>query len=317
MSFEQLTKVPNEILLQILQYVSASDLSRCRRTCKSLEQVISASRATLQRRKANITLDFEKGCIDVEFLNNGKCCKKALRHTPHILAAVKAAAITFFGRAESVEIMAEALITNRQTNVKSLTFERSDFGGSKEHFVYFRLCSAMWTKTCEQIVVKDAHLPSYLLPTLLCGDRLRQFTLTGSLLGDVGESCFNSWMGKKTQEIRHNTTLPIPFCCESPGISSTAICKFLQNWLMIPDASFFQIIVRKCQRTFMDEFLQECQRLSLSHVSLEFPSKAHPTAHVKAIYVESLEELRLFPIVDVPARVPGQYVCLARYYRDF
>lgn len=57
-----------------------------------------------------------------------------------------------------------------------------------------------------------------------------------------------------------------------------------QNWLLVSDARFFQIVVRDCGADYVQQFLRECGELGLSQVNMEFPSRANRTAHVKAKY---------------------------------
>lgn len=83
------------------------------------------------------------------------------------------------------------------------------------------------------------------------------------------------------------------------------------------DAFFFDIRVDGCDASYRDEFAFECDAQKLSHIHFEFPSRAHSTAHVKGKYSQSDRAFQLFPIIDVPARVAGQSVCYARYFRDF
>uniref|UniRef100_A0A914CEM5 Uncharacterized protein n=1 Tax=Acrobeloides nanus TaxID=290746 RepID=A0A914CEM5_9BILA len=91
----------------------------------------------------------------------------------------------------------------------------------------------------------------------------------------------------------------------------------MKTWLEIPEDIFFKIKLYGVDEEWKNDFLHECNNFRLGHVNLEFPSRSRSSAHIKVKFHPDNSCCEIFPVIDLPAREPGQLACYARYFRDF
>lgn len=146
-------------------------------------------------------------------------------------------------------------------------------------------------------------------------DDLCQFTVKNCKPTN-GLGILGKYLSKLAFDMRYKPRCSLPFYAEAPSLKVSEICEFIKTWIGIWEAPFFQIYVNNCETEFKNEFLRECAINELYHHQLEFKSKAHPMAHIKAVFDDRQRRLQIYPIVDVPARIDRSF-CTARQFRDF
>jgi len=123
---------------------------------------------------------------------------------------------------------------------------------------------------------------------------------------------------KFVRDMRYKLRINIPFVAEVNELSPEVVVHLIKEWISIPESSIFQITFTGCDHDWLIRFSDICEQEQLRHAFYEFSSKSNPYAHIKMKIHEESNSCVIFPIKDVPARSPiHQYVCFARYYRDF
>jgi len=165
----------------------------------------------------------------------------------------------------------------RQFHIRSMVLERIRIQLDVD------LCRKLFIlathKHCQQVVLNDCQLCAG--PELEKMEQLCQFTMQRSEL-KMNNAMGDAVLDKFSNDLRYKPKRSLPFYVSSDNLSPRSICKFLKNWVHISESAFFEIRVEECGEDFQAKFLNECARIGLAQIHMEFPSLAHPTAHVKA-----------------------------------
>uniref|UniRef100_A0A915DAC1 F-box domain-containing protein n=1 Tax=Ditylenchus dipsaci TaxID=166011 RepID=A0A915DAC1_9BILA len=306
--------LPAEVILRILKTISSpKTIQECKLISKTFNHIICRNYVNLARAQCAVTFLFGANLkIQVQHTNSGKiACLEDLqeqRETLKYVLALKFSSIElcsfkFIGSQESendTSLLHQILLVLQLTKQFCIRIFNVQDINLKDKKLCRKLFNLMLQKDCQQIIFNNCHFNNVTIQNCCIP---HQFFPVNQLIRHFAYC------------LRHKPKNNIPFCVKVSEVTPKSICQF--NWIHLSEAPFFELQVEKCSLTLLDEIVEEAENESLSQLHLEFPSLAHPTAHLKIKFNTVDRTLRVFPIVDVPARFVGQSICYARFYRDF
>ncbi|KAI1725582.1 hypothetical protein DdX_02244 [Ditylenchus destructor] len=322
--------LPSEVVVKILQNIfCVNALHSCELVCRRMRKIVQAHSTELVRTQANCKITLAKKVIITLEPRNSHGAQTIMELSDrreseeNVLlkfSRVELVNLTFAGHSSEEEdkikwkTLLRLLRKSCQYRLQTIVFECLKVNDEK---LCTELLNFVAQKYCQHISFKDCALENALSEShIRCMRSLRQFTWSDCNPSPESPQ-LDIILSKFAHNLRYERKRSAPFYVKSPAISTSSICRFIECWIHMPDAPFFDIIVDDCDQIYMNHFLEECESQSLSQIRLEFPSIAHPTAHVKAKFNPVEKRLKVFSIIDVPARSSGSLICFARYFRDF
>ncbi|KAI1732075.1 hypothetical protein Ddc_00925 [Ditylenchus destructor] len=322
--------LPTEVVVKILQNIlCVSALHSCELVCRWMRKIVQTHSTELVRTQANCKITLAKKVIitlepknshGAQIIMELSDRKESEENILLKFSRVELVNLTFIGQSsEEVEkikwkTLLRLLHKSCQYRLQTIIFECLQVNDEK-------LCTELLDfaaqKHCQHVSFKDCSLENTLSEShIRCMRSLRQFTWSDCNPSPESPQ-LDIILSKFAYDLRYERKRAAPFYVKSPAISTSSICRFIECWTHMSDSPFFDIIVDDCDQNFVNRFMEECERQSLSQIRLEFPSIAHHTAHVKAKFNPVEKRFKVFSIIDVPARSSGSLICFARYFRDF
>lgn len=320
MSIHQL---PSEMLRSVFENVDSTDMPRLRTVCSMFNSVIKSNYCYLPRMAYLVKVYSQNGQIMIANMKSGDMngCTQNLfefdfNHWKEIgvveleFEEIKESDCADVG--EAIILILEQLVKTRQSQLRKLTFTNVKLSSKTTSVIEGLFDLAL--KQCENITVEDSILPiSFQSATLNPAkfDHFRWVSSSGAAPLPTNDILLKLQNDMKVAVNKRS------FLAEMDSVTVEAACDFLEEWLRLPIASFFNLSFHNCDDTWKTRFLAECERRELTHNYMEFQSRTHTNAHVKVSFSQDARTCCLWPVLDVPARTTGQSVCYARYFRDF
>jgi hypothetical protein len=324
-----LNNLPTEIKLQILSYVNANEIIKCQQLAKSFKNLILSFPFNLQRIRC---------CVDVFFRNDQKLFfkirksgndEKIYEITNENYEILKRIEITnlrlniydenvnsiSLNNNEALEKLVKILVESRQHSIRIVVVK-----GLKitNEFIANQFLNLISTNYLQELNLFGL-ISNYLSPEhvskmqLICQIRLSE---TNNYNKQIQTA--NAIIAKFAYDMRYKPKINVPFIAEINVTDPLIILSFIQEWICLPETPYFQIKFTNFTTEWLDNFSEICDEKNVRHIFYEFSSKINRHAHIKIKFHEGSNECIIFPIKDVPARsLANQYICYARYCRDF
>ncbi|CAB3400116.1 unnamed protein product [Caenorhabditis bovis] len=315
--------VPCEVIHKIFEFSNPLEVPRLRLVCNAFNRIIKRNYPYLPRVPYIIRIFMEDGQIMIAHKKSGNetdCAKDLFEFDFDIWREISIVQIELVdfdlsknSRAlEAFQLVYDNYVKTRQASLRQLTLINTDFKNQQlgvfEHFINAAL------ETCEKIVVENCTIPINFDESYISKSKFDHFRwINSSALTPLPS---DQILQKITMEMKNNVNKRT-YLTEIDQVAVKNVCDFIEEWLQLPVASFFNFTFNNCDEFWKSNFLLECERRKLTHFYMEFQSKAHANAHVKVSFSQNSRTCCIWPVVDVPARTTGQSVCYARYFRDF
>uniref|UniRef100_A0AC34Q923 F-box domain-containing protein n=1 Tax=Panagrolaimus sp. JU765 TaxID=591449 RepID=A0AC34Q923_9BILA len=315
-----LTQLPTEVLVKILGYIPGEELHKCKQTSKKLNSVVRSHPFLMQKVRCRmqahcgetLVLSVAKsGNHEFTFLSEDNLTE---------ICRMQISELTVIGNENfstndaAVEDLLKVLKTTKQNSVRILNVKNLQIQNSVLAQMFLNYFS---TNLVQEINLR-CPISKQLTPEhVKAMDSLCQFRIADHET-EFPQNTADAIVSKFIWDMRHKPRINIPFVAEVNCLAPATIVKLIEEWIFLPETPFFQLKFTNCDNQWLSQFLDLCDQSHLRHVFYEFASKANPYAHIKMKIHEESNTCTIFPITDVPARSPvNQYVCYARYFRDF
>ncbi|CCD67082.1 F-box domain-containing protein [Caenorhabditis elegans] len=320
MSMHQL---PSEMLRSVFQNVNSQDIPKLRSVCQMFNSVIKENYCYLPRVAYLVKIYSVNGEIMIANMKSGDINGSTqnlfdfdFNHWREI--GIVELEFEIINECDSIKVakaftlILREMIRTRQSQLRKMVFTNVRLSADVATEVKQLFDIALYQ--CENVTVENSNLPiSFHSDSLKSAkfDHFRWISSTGSktLPSDI--------ILRKLQNDMKNAVNKRSFLAEMDSVSVEAACDFVEEWLRLPVASFFNLSFHNCDETWKTRFLEECERRHLTHNYMEFQSRTHTNSHVKISFSQDASTCCIWPVFDVPARTTGQSVCYARYFRDF
>jgi hypothetical protein len=321
-----LNDLPTEIKLQILSYVNVDDIPNCRQLSKTFNNLILSFPFNLQR---------------------VRCCVEAIMDNAQklYLRIRKSGNSKFIEITEdNYEIIKRIEITNLRVNIFDETALEADAINDKALVKLVKILIESKQETMRIVTVKGLNLKDEIIANkflnLISTDYLQELNLSGSIadylslkhISKMQSICqvrldefnngqieaANALIAKFAYDMRHKPKINVPFIAEVNIADPSMILSLIQEWVCLPETPYFQIKFTNFSAEWLENFNDICDEQNIQHIFYEFSSKVNRHAHIKIKFHEESNHCMIFPVKDVPARnLVNQYICYARYCRDF
>lgn len=315
--------LPSEMLRSVFQNVNSHDIPKLRNVCQTFNNVIKSNYCYLPRVAYLVKIFSENGQIMIANMKSGDingCTQNLSDFDFNHWREIGIVELEFEDikecDSECVEkaftLIFNQMIKTRQSQLRKMVFTNVELSNETKNS--FEGLFNMALRQCESLTVNNSVLPiSFDMKTLNPAkfDHFRWIASTGSAPVPTNEIL------KKLQNDMKSSVNKRSFLAKMDSVTVEAACDFLEEWLRLPIASFFNLSFHNCDDTWKTRFLAECERRELTHNYMEFQSRTHTNAHVKVSFSQDARTCCIWPVLDVPARTTGQSVCYSRYFRDF
>ncbi|PIC18218.1 hypothetical protein B9Z55_024189 [Caenorhabditis nigoni] len=315
--------LPCEMLRSVFENVNSQDVPMLRTVCSMFNSVIKSNYCFLPRVAYLVKIFSENGRIMIANMKSGdlnECTQNLFEFDFKHWREIGIVELEFENirdcESETVDqaitLVLNEMIKTKQCQLRKLTFTNVELSNKAAAVTQGLLDAAL--KQCENVTVENSILPISFQPESLNSakfDHFRWISSTGS------SPLPSTQILKKLQNDMKAAVNKRSFLAEMDSVTVEAACDFLEEWLRLPIASFFNLSFHNCDDTWKTRFLMECERRGLTHNYMEFQSRTHTNAHVKVSFSQDARTCCIWPVLDVPARTTGQSVCYARYFRDF
>lgn len=311
------------MLRTVFENVNSHDIPKLRSVCQLFNSVIKTNYCFLPRVAYLVKIYSENGQIMIANMKSGDingCTQNLFEFDFNHWREIGIVELEFEDINEcdledvekAFQLVLHEMVKTRQSQMRKMVFTNVEL--SAKTGVSIEGLFQLALKQCENVTVENSILPISLNLEKLNPakfDHFRWISSTGTTPLPSNEIL------KKLQNDMKITVNKRSFLAEMDSVSVESACDFLEEWLRLPIASFFNLSFHNCDDTWKTRFLAECERRELTHNYMEFPSRTHTNAHVKVSFSQDASTCCIWPVLDVPARTTGQSVCYARYFRDF
>lgn len=320
MSIHQL---PCEMLRSVFENVNATDIPRLRTVCNIFNSVIKTNYCFLPRMAYLVKVYSENGQIMIANMKSGDmngCTQNLSEFDFNHWKEIGVVELEFedikeadcVNVKEAFSVILEEMIKTRQCQLRKLVFTNVKLSSETTSVIEELLELAL--KQCENMTVEDSILPISFQSAVWKPAKFDHFRWVSS---SSATPLPTNEILKKLQNDMKAAVNKRSFLAEMDSVTVEAACDFIEEWLRLPIASFFNLSFHNCDDTWKTRFLAECERRDLTHNYMEFQSRTHTNAHVKVSFSQDAKTCCIWPVLDVPARTTGQSVCYSRYFRDF
>uniref|UniRef100_A0A1I7SZG3 F-box domain-containing protein n=1 Tax=Caenorhabditis tropicalis TaxID=1561998 RepID=A0A1I7SZG3_9PELO len=313
--------LPCEMLRSVFQNADSHDIPRLRTVCKMFNNVIKSNYCFLPRVAYLVKIFSENGQIMIANMKSGdiKGCTQKLSefdftHWREIgIVELEFEDIKNCDQQDvkkAFRTIIQEMIKTRQTQLRKMIFTNVDVSNKVTEEIEALFGLSM--KQCENVTVENSVLPISFNQDSFDSSKFDHFRWVSS---DAATPLPCNQILKKLQNDMKIAVNKRSFLAEMDSVGVDSVCDFLEEWLRLPIASFFNLSFHNCDDTWKTRFLAECERRELTHNYMEFQSRTHNNAHVKVSFSQDASTCCIWPVLDVPAT--GQSVCYARYFRDF
>uniref|UniRef100_A0AC34GPV6 F-box domain-containing protein n=1 Tax=Panagrolaimus sp. ES5 TaxID=591445 RepID=A0AC34GPV6_9BILA len=315
-----LNDLPTEVKLQILSYVNVDDITKCRQLSKTYNNLILSFPFNLQRVRC---------CVEAVFDSKQNLFLRIRKSGNSKIFEIKE---------ENYEIIKSIEITNLQVNIfDENIFTDDSLNNDKAMEKLVKILIESKQQTMRIVTVKGLNLKNEVIANEFLNLELN---LSGSIANylsskhvsqmqavcqlrldefDNGQvEAANAIIAKFAYDMRHKPKINVPFIAEVNIADPALIFSLIQEWVCLPETPYFQIKFTNFNTEWLETFNDICDEQNVRHIFYEFSSKVNRHAHIKIKFHEESNQCMIFPVKDVPARnLVNQYICYARYCRDF
>ncbi|CAI5455434.1 unnamed protein product [Caenorhabditis angaria] len=313
--------LPLEILETVFQNADSQDIPKFRFVCNTFNSVIKQNYVYLPRQAYLTKIFMKSGEVFVSHLKSGNAsgCEQKLfdfefKHWREI--AIVDLEIADFTNSEcskeALQTIINQLYKTKQHELRKVTF--SNINLDENHTEEILELIQIAFHQCENVLIQNCQLPIIIDDNLIASSSFDHFRWVTS---NAKNQLPSDKILRKLQHDMRKALNQRSFLAEMTSVDVGSACNFIEEWLRLPIAYFFNLSFHDCDDMWKTRFLNECEKRKLTHNYMEFQSKTHADAHVKVSFSQDARTCCIWPILDVPARTTGQTVCYARYFRDF
>lgn len=315
--------LPCEMLRSVFQNVNSHDIPHLRNVCRLFNNVIKTNYCFLPRVAYLVKIFSENGQIMISNMKSGDingCTQNLFEFDFDHWREIGIVELEF----EDIQscddqdvknaftMIIDEMIKTRQSQLRKMAF--TNVTVSDKVATEIQELFGLALQQCENLTVENSILPICIPEKSIYSSQFDHFRWISS----IGSSPVPSTeILRKLQFDMKSAVNRRSFLAEMDSVTVEAACDFLEEWLRLPIASFFNLSFHNCDDTWKTRFLAECEHRELTHNYMEFQSRTHNNAHVKVSFSQDASTCCIWPVLDVPARTTGQSVCYSRYFRDF
>ncbi|GMT07893.1 hypothetical protein PENTCL1PPCAC_30067 [Pristionchus entomophagus] len=319
-SQQNMSALPNELLLNILTNVSTNDLNRARLVDRRLSRVANSVRNTRAKPRFTLTISShaDNDTLSIRLQRRWRSGGVTEELSTFDMEAFHLMDI------DVIEIEGLTERTGSENSIRFLNLA-AELSSSLNTVSELRLTNVLFPDSakaellkffkaivpqCTHVFVRDCLLPVAIpADTIAISNRLRTFKWSHSLAAE-GEQ-------EMSEEVIRLVSLKLNLQCTTVELSEAAcssIVGLFQQWMTMAQPTLFSLSLLNRSSEWQSQLLAVCTRAGYRNYQGEFEHPGAGCAHIKVL--TGLDSCQLLPVLDVPAKTREMPVVMARWFRD-